>query len=100
MTGPSTRQWGQVIAESRGRAQRYLATAPLCDKCGSQVATWGRTRHSSCESGTIVGHSCTCPEKCSDSHWGNGPNKCDPRCVPCQRMKGQPLEKRRRVSRG
>lgn len=91
-----TKQWKQVIAGARGRASYYMVTAPTCDKCGRLVATRGRSRHFLCEPDEIIGHACSCPTGCSDTHVGNGSAPCDPNCVPCRRRRGAPLMKRRK----
>lgn len=42
----------------------------------------------------LAGLTCTCPPGCTTGDvWGDGPRDCDPRCVPCRRMRGKPYTK-------
>ena len=86
-------EWRHFIAASEARAKLFRDTAPYCDVCGSQVASPGRTRHYSCEPGSIIGKPCTCPPGCSEKFVGDGPRDCDPGCLPCRKNRGRKLGK-------
>lgn len=88
----------RAIAASEAKARQIHETAITCAKCGGPLMRWGggRIRHHSCEEGSMAGQVCTCPPECSDVRWGDGPRDCDPGCVPCRNMRGQPLRKRGR----
>lgn len=41
----------------------------------------------------LAGMRCTCPPKCTDVRWGDGPRACNPECQPCRLMAGELYEK-------
>ena len=45
-------------------------------------------RHFACDANAIEGTRCTCPRGCTDRFIGDGPNACDPECVPCRVQRG------------
>lgn len=87
--------WARMIAEDKARARDFLLHATRCDRCGNPVASRGRFRHYMCEPDTLVGHACTCRQRCSQERWGDGPIACDPLCRPCRINRGQSLKGRR-----
>jgi len=88
----------RVYAQVEGRARQIRDTATTCAKCGGPMMRWpGRNVHFSCDPELpMAGKACTCAPGCSDVRWGDGPSSCDPDCVPCRNMRGQPLRKRGR----
>jgi hypothetical protein len=87
--------WARFIAEDEARSRDFFRAAPRCDRCGNPIASRGRFRHYMCEPDTVVGHACTCPPGCSDTHYGNGLRDCDPLCRPCRLLNGQKLPGRK-----
>lgn len=83
-------RWGREIAESRRRAAWFLRSNNICKYCRKPIATRGREAHFLCDPESMVARPCSCPAGCTDTRWGNGPRECDPECVPCRRMHGQP----------
>jgi len=37
----------------------------------------------------LAGKRCTCPPRCTTTHWGSGAVDCDKKCEPCRIMKGK-----------
>lgn len=88
----------RIYRDSDARAKAIRDTALPCVACGEPMLRWGggRTRHFSCDPDyPMAGKRCTCRQECSNTHWGNGRTECDPACVPCKVMHGQPLHKRK-----
>lgn len=77
-------------AEARGNrlAQEFMEKARRCDICGERIAARGRSRHSTCEPGSLAGKVCVCRGDCTDKVWGDQ-GTCVPECEPCQIMRGK-----------
>jgi len=90
-------RWDGLYAQAEARAKQVYATARPCSVCGISMLDWpGRHCHTSCDPDLpLAGKRCTCPSGCSGDRWGNGPNPCDPACVPCRRMAGVALSKKK-----
>jgi hypothetical protein len=90
-------QRDRVLAQAEAKANLVRATARVCAVCGKSMLNWpNRTVHFSCDPELpLAGTACVCAPGCSGTHWGNGPVECDPACVPCRRMRLQPLRDRK-----
>ena len=90
-------QRDRILGQAEARANLIRATARICEVCGKSMLNWpGRSCHYSCDPEyPLAGTVCICRINCSDTHWGNGPVECHPECVPCRRMRMQPLRQRK-----
>jgi hypothetical protein len=89
----------RLYRESDARARAIRDAARPCARCGESMLWWnaGQTMHYSCDPDyPLAGKRCTCPQDCSNTHWGNGRVECDPACIPCKVNRGQPLRQKRK----
>lgn len=83
----------RIFSQAEAKARALRASLIRCERCGGTMIPWpdGRTTHYVCDETTVAGKPCTCRGTCSQRVYGDGPDRCDPECVPCRIRLGKQL---------